>query len=126
MSCTDTSPVIYPSGATASLYYTSSGTCKDAAGGGVATVRFEIPNSSAISTVSVSFAPETTGLDVPTESFTKCSGEGTGNHSRDSYTNANFTMAFPVPPTGDNTWGWDFGNDDLPPKIRVKILVRRM
>lgn len=125
MSCTDTTPIQDVSGTSTSLYYTSSGTCKDVAGSSVATVRFEI-SSSTVTSVSVSFSPETTGLDVPTETFVKCSGEGTGNHSRDSYTNANFTMVFPVPPTGDNTWGWDFGNDDLPPKLKVKIRVRRL
>jgi hypothetical protein len=124
MSCTDTTPIQNVSGASTSLTYDSSGICKDAAGGTVATARFEITSSS-ITTVTVNLSPATGGLDVPTETFSKCSGEGTGNHTRDSYTNASFTMTFPVPPTGDNTWGWDFGDEDMPPKLKIKIRVRR-
>ncbi len=124
MSCSDTSPVQNVSGAATSLNYTSTGICKDAAGNTVATARFEITSTS-VTSVTVDLSPATTGLDIPTESYVKCSGEGTGNHSRDSYTSANFTMTFPVPPTGDNTWGWDFGDENLPPKLKLKIRVRR-
>ena len=124
MSCEDTTPIQEPSGRSTSLAYTSTGTCKDVTGGSVATVRFTITSTS-VTAVTVSFAPETTGLDIPTEHFVKCSGEGTGDHTRSSYSTANFDMSFPVPPAGDTTWGWDFFDENLPPRLKIKIRVRR-
>jgi hypothetical protein len=60
-------------------------------------------------------------------SVSQCPDTNTGNHNftADPSAPGRFKLDFSVPTSADTEWGWDFTDDKKPPKLRIKIRIKR-
>lgn len=59
--------------------------------------------------------PQTPTLCPSTSGAARWADEGYGH----------VKITFPVPTATNTEWGWDYVNPDLPPKLHIKIRVKR-
>lgn len=107
------------------LYYDNDGDCHDAPVNGdrVSGVLFETSDD-----VVIRFEPRLNAAPCTLRLKEEC-GEGNVDMLRQVYpvphNDEIIAALFVTPPDRDLVWGWDFGTDDAPPPIKIKVRVRR-
>lgn len=73
------------------------------------------------------FEPASGVTPAVIDEVTKCPESNTGywGYTADPAVSGRFMLHFSVPTTEDTTWGWDFTDDDVPPKLLIKVRIRR-
>ena len=109
-----------------SLYYNQYGECYThrVSGSLVCAVRFELGSTDLEETVAINLYPMADTDDLVEEEPTLC--PSTSGAARWSDEGGGHVVVYFVVPTATNTeWGWDYSNQDTPPKLNIKVRVKR-
>lgn len=109
------------------VFYNQYGECYTQRENGnlICAIRFELGSTDTDTEVAIHFYP-TPGTDAmgTEQTPTLCpTTSGAARWADEGY--GHVKIAFPVPTATNTEWGWDYVNPDLPPKLHIKIRVKR-
>ena len=115
----DFTPLAYTSGLT--LYYNSSGECYD---GPTSNNLVRAVAAEAASAIEIKFVAKSGTAARTLRLDASCGAGNSGEFETRSA--AGLVLILQPPATTGTTWGWDFDDEEAPPRIIIKVRVKRI
>lgn len=123
--CTlDVTPLTWRTGLT--LYYNDEGECFDGPTSTTIVDAVYREVSGADSTPIAFYPKDEATEEADLDYFCGAGNSATTYASSSGGGSPTLTLTFAAPGTQDVTWGWDFGQKEQPPRLRIKVRVKRI